>query len=218
LGIPENTIVVLYLVATVSGMISFRRRPGSVRPAGVHRWWVLALGLFCLFVALEETNWGQVYFNFATPELIKRVNYQGDFSLHNLRLPGALPGKQTYWANALSQWLAIALAVAPSLLWISGRLRRFVWRWEVPVPPLLAQAYCAAGALMPSETMRFTTSELPDSMMLPSEMREFSIAVAFAVWLLAERIRHRLYRNIGLVSPTTDQLEATARPPRQAAG
>jgi len=223
LGIMENTIVALYLIATVSALTLFWRRRGAGRPIGLHRWWMLALGLFCLLVALEETNWGQVYFNFETPELIKRINYQGDFSLHNLRLPGPLPGKQTYWANVLSQWLAVVLAAGPSVLWISARLRRFVWRWEIPVPPLLAQAYCAVGALMPSETMMFTKTGLPDSMMLPSEKREFSIAIAFAVWLLAERKRHRLYSDINLLAQAAEQheqdaehLETAAQAPRQA--
>lgn len=223
LGIMENIIVAFYLIATISALTLFFQRRDTGRSVGLHRWWMLALGLFCLLVALEETNWGQVYFNFETPELIKRVNYQGDFSLHNLRLPGPLPGKQTYWANVLSQWLAVVLAAAPCLLWVSAALRRFVWRWEIPIPPLLAQAYCAAGALMPSEAMAFSKTGLPDSMVLPSEKREFSIALAFVVWLLAERSRQRLYRDIDLLPQVAEQqeqdakhLEATARVPRQA--
>jgi hypothetical protein len=120
--------------------------------------------------------------------------------------------------------LAVLLAVAPSLLWISARLRRLVWRWEIPVPPLLAQAYCAAGALMPSEIMRFSTTGLSDSMMLPSEKREFSIAIAFALWLLVERNRHHLYSGINLLAQVAEQqqeaehFDTIAQVPRQAAG
>ncbi len=193
LGIMDNTGVALYLVAVISAVTVVRPRRGEGTTGGLHRWWVMLLGLFCLFVVLEETNWGQIYFAFETPELLKRVNYQGDFSLHNLRMPGAMPLTPTYWANTLSQWLAIAMAVGPALLWVSAGLRRFVWRWEISVPPLLAQAYCAAGALMPPEAMMFNNTEEPVRIMLPSEMREFSIVVAFAIWLLAERNRHRLY-------------------------
>jgi hypothetical protein len=71
--------------------------------------------------------------------------------------------------------------------------------------------------------MMFTKTDVPGSLMLPSEMREFSIAVAFAVWLVAERNRQRLYRDIDLVpqvaEPKTQDVrhfEATARVPRQA--
>lgn len=212
-GILENTAVALFLVGTVSALTVVLRRRDPERPTGLHRWWIMVLGLFCLFVALEETNWGQVYFRFDTPELIGRVNYQGDFSLHNLRLPGALPLTPTYWANALSQWLAAGLAVVPSLLWISSWLQRLVWRWEIPVPPLLAQAYCAAGALMPSEAMMFNNTDTSTRMMLPSEMREFCIAVALAIWLLAELNRRRLYNHVALSSqnapPAIEVVDAT---------
>ncbi len=77
---------------------------------------------------------------------------------------------------------------------------------------------------MPSEIMRFSKTGLPDSMMLPSEKREFSIAIAFALWLLAERNRHRLYGDINLLARVAEQQQAaehfdtTAQVPRQAAG
>lgn len=75
---------------------------------------------------------------------------------------------------------------------------------------------------MPSEVMRFSRTGLPDSMMLPSEMREFSIAIAFALWLLAERNRHRLYSDINLLAQVAEQqqdaehFDSTAQIPRAA--
>jgi len=84
-------------------------------------------------------------------------------------------------------------------------LRRFVWRWEIPVPPLLAQACFAAAALTPSEALRFRGPAVGAHLMLPSEMREFSIVVAFAIWLLAERNRRRLYAPSSLSEQETPQ-------------
>jgi len=185
-GFQENTTVLLYLLGgtlTLRRVLRLRSRGVSV---GLYRWWMFGLSVFCILVALEEANWGQVYFHFGTPELIEQVNYQGDLSLHNLRLPGPLPGRQTYWANVLCWWLAVCGALVPSLLWVSKRLRRFVWTWEIPVPPLLAQGYFAAAALVPRDDMFF------GGLMLPSEMCEFSIAVAFAVWLWTEQNRHSI--------------------------
>ena len=69
---------------------------------------------------------------------------------------------------------------------------------------------------MPNEIMRFSTTGLPDSMMLPSEKREFSIAIAFALWLLAERKRHRLYGDVVLSSQRADQQWRDAEPPETA--
>ena len=75
---------------------------------------------------------------------------------------------------------------------------------------------------MPDEIMRFSKTGLPDSMMLPSEMREFSIAIAFALWLLAERNRHRLYSDMNLLAQVAkpqqdaEHFDTTARGPRAA--
>jgi hypothetical protein len=185
LGIQENLTVLLYLLA---GFLALRQvwrcRGQSILP-GLYKWWSLALGSFCVLVALEEMNYGQVYFQFATPDLMAHVNYQGDFSLHNLRLPDSAPGTQMYWANHVCWGIALLLAAAPSLLWVSPRLRQFVWVLAIPVPPLLAQGYFAAATLTWGDNWMFS------HMMRPTEMREVSMAIAFAVWLWTESLRYR---------------------------
>lgn len=40
------------------------------------------LGLFYFF--MEEISWGQHFFKFTTPELIKNLNHQNEFNLHNI--------------------------------------------------------------------------------------------------------------------------------------
>jgi len=50
---------------------------------------VLALAMF--FGAGEEISWGQRIFGFSTPESIKQVNTQGEFTIHNLEV---FSGKQ----------------------------------------------------------------------------------------------------------------------------
>lgn len=186
-GVLENGTVVLYLPAGMFALaLAFRRR-GQGAAIGFHRWWMVLLAAFCILVALEETNWGQVYFHFRTPELIDRINYQDEFSLHNVWIPPHLPLPQGHWANVLVWWLALAGALGPSLLWMSGRLRRFIWEWEVPVPPLLARGFFAAAAIFPHDRVMFGWQ------MRPSEMREISLAVAFALWVYSERTRPGLY-------------------------
>lgn len=37
-----------------------------------------------LFIAMEEIGWGQQFFDFETPKLIKKYNAQGEFTFHNM--------------------------------------------------------------------------------------------------------------------------------------
>lgn len=206
-GVLENGTVVLYLLAGIFALVLAFRRGGQGAAIGFHRWWMALLAAFCILVALEETNWGQVYFHFRTPELIDRVNYQHDFSLHNIWLPPHLPLPQGYWANVLLWWLALAGAFGPSVLWVSRRLRRVIWEWEVPVPSLLARGFFAAAVLIPHDRMMFGWQ------MRPSEMREFSLAVAFALWVYSERTRLGLYaeRRVEMpLGPTWEEAERIA--------
>ena len=52
---------------------------------------LLLLALVLFFGAGEEISWGQRIFGFSTPESIKQINTQGEFTIHNLEL---FSGKQ----------------------------------------------------------------------------------------------------------------------------
>ncbi|MGE5297191.1 MAG: hypothetical protein ACM3VT_20395 [Solirubrobacterales bacterium] len=188
-GFFENGTAFLYLFAGVCAFVIAFRRHGVGRHVGFHCWWMLLLGAFCIFVAGEEVNWGQVYFHFDTPELFEHANYQNEVSLHNIRLPQYFFLSQMYWANEICMWIALAGAIGPWLLYAAKRLKRLVWTWEIPIPSLLAQGFFAAGALMPLDT----DATIFGWQMRPTEMREFSLAVAFAVWIYSERNRWRIY-------------------------
>lgn len=51
-------------------------------------WWIwtfqLLFSLALLFVAMEEIAWGQWFFGFETPAAFKKINYQGETTLHNI--------------------------------------------------------------------------------------------------------------------------------------
>ena len=46
----------------------------------------IMLSLCFFFVAMEEINWGQVIFKFRTPEFIRTINSQEEFSIHNSKI------------------------------------------------------------------------------------------------------------------------------------
>lgn len=100
-------------IALACGKASWRRRE-RLR-AGHH----LLYGLGCLVVALEEMSWGQMVFNWPTPELLNEHNAQHETSLHNLHLL-----QDHLWSGtALVFAAALALTLLRLLLARSGRLR-----------------------------------------------------------------------------------------------
>ena len=194
-GLLQNLTVFFYGIA---GLLLFRlalRQHHARAGRRLQRWWLLALGIGCVFIAGEEMNWGQTFLHYATPHWLEGANIQQEFSMHNLRLPGSLSGK--HWANEILWWLAIVGgAVLPFALMYSGTFRRMAWMLELPIPPWLAQVYWLAAALIPRDGWllgRLTRDNIP------SELREVTIALAVAIW--AWSLRRGAFRSHRTHSP-----------------
>lgn len=111
---------------------------------GVHRNWpmlLLAGGLLLMF--LEEISWGQRIFSLATPDWLRRVNIQEEWTLHNLRF-----FHPSLNDNRLKQiWLyasVVYLGVMPLLGAAIPTLRRALISWDIP----LASWQLALAALL----------------------------------------------------------------------
>ena len=186
-GVFETGTVICYLfvmiLAFALALPHFQRKT-----RGLAKWWLVVICFGSLFVALEETNWGQLYLRYRTPDLIQHVNYQGEFSFHNVELPWVLP-LQVYWANEVLWSLAILGGLAlPCFLLTSRQVRRWLWAWEVPVPPWISQAFFFSAALVPRD--RAVLGQFQSNNM-PSELREFAIAVGVAIWFLIRFVEPR---------------------------
>lgn len=76
---------------------------------------LLVYGFYAVFscallvVAMEEIAWGQWFFGFETPSALKKINVQGEFTIHNIR---GLHGKAEFFRAAfglgglLGVWLS----------------------------------------------------------------------------------------------------------------
>lgn len=75
-----------FIAAMVGGLwglvVAFQSRRRGVRAISTAFYLLVAIGL--LFFALEEISWAQRVIHFKTPEVMKEVNEQGEFNLHNL--------------------------------------------------------------------------------------------------------------------------------------
>ncbi len=174
-GVFETLTVVCYLFSGLLALklvLPFFRRNA---PGGLLRWWLIGLTFGCLFIAFEEINWGDLYFHYKTSDFIRQCNAQNDVSLHNIPLPFL----GTWWANNLSQFIAICGGVLlPILIWISKYFRRGMLASEAPLPPWISQAYFFVAAIIPQDNvLQLQRSNIP------SELREITIAIGVVIWL-----------------------------------
>lgn len=182
-GVFETITVLAYL-----GGAGFALRTvwpslrGGFRPGTLRRWFLLAAAAGCFLIAAEETDWGQTYFEYATPETFEHANIQNDLSLHNLALPESFG--VTRWANWVLTLMALGLGgIVPLLLFTSAPFRRLVHALDLPLPPYWSQAVLFFAALIPEIEGRFIRNNVG------SELREVTIAVAICVWLASVKAR-----------------------------
>ncbi len=176
-GVFETITVLAYLAgAGVAFRAVWPALRSGFRPGTLRRWFLLTAAAGCFLIAAEETDWGQTYFRYATPETFEQANIQSDLSLHNLALPESFG--VTRWANWVLTLMALGLGgVLPLLLHASAAFRRIVYALDVPLPPAWSMMVLFAAALIPEIEGRFVRNNVG------SELREVSIAVAIAVWL-----------------------------------
>lgn len=182
-GVTETATVLSYLLAAGLAVDASRRCFGARAVGGGRRWILLGLAAFCLLVAGEETDWGQTYLRYDTPKSIEIANIQGDFSLHNLAPPESVPG--TRWANWALRFIGWTLGgLLPLLLATSSGFRRFIHAVDIPIPPIWSMAVLFLAACLPEFEGVYRRNNIG------SELREFSIGIAIAVWLWAAWRQH----------------------------
>ncbi|MDX8410683.1 MAG: hypothetical protein R8K46_02255 [Mariprofundaceae bacterium] len=100
----------------------------------------MLFALFLLVIAGEEVSWGQHWIGFSTPEMIGRINVQGETNLHNIG---------SYWIDHLSVFLMLNyLVVWPVLGYIYPQLHYVMNHFSLPVAPLGVSLVALLGLLM----------------------------------------------------------------------
>ncbi len=175
-GPLETLTVIAYVVAAVFALLGFRQSTGEGRKPGLRRWVLLVAAAGAFLIAAEETDWGQVYLQYETPESFEAANIQQDLSLHNLAPPGIVPG--TRWANWVLRGLGFGLGgIVPLLVYTVPLFRRWMWAWQIPIPPFVCQCLLFVSAFIPE------AADLYHRNNVGSEIREVTIAVAVVLWM-----------------------------------
>lgn len=77
------TFVFLFLGGILGLLLAVRaKRRGW---GNVAAWFYLFFSIGMIFTAMEEVAWGQWFFGFQTPAMVREINAQGEFTLHNVR-------------------------------------------------------------------------------------------------------------------------------------
>jgi hypothetical protein len=166
------------LVGGVLGIVLAVRERRRGRGLAVWLFYLIfAVGL--IFIAGEETSWGQDFYRYQTPGFFARHNEQGDLTLHNL---DGMNGRNHFLRLGFGAGGLIGL-----LGWKSERFRDIappralqVWFWLIALKSVLDIHFISsAGGNMPS----YIISEL-------SEVIEMLIAMAglLYVWLNGRRL------------------------------
>lgn len=83
----NHPVELLTFVAALAGgvlglSLAWRARKNGEKPFVV--WCYAALGAGLIFVGMEEVAWGQQFLGFASPEVWRSINVQGETTLHNV--------------------------------------------------------------------------------------------------------------------------------------
>ena len=159
----------------------------AVRPTFDWRldWFLLGLGAFCLFVALEEISWGQRVFGYRPPEYFLEENFQQEFNLHNI-VDSSL---RKLALRVVILGYGVVLPVCMLVPGLGGFLRKI----GVVAPPLwLAPAYLVTGIAYITYPLRFTGEWVElmlgfcflfSALALPDQRRDLArVGTSVAMW------------------------------------
>ena len=74
----------IFLLGGILGLLLAKKAKSNNERFFVYGFYIL-FSFALLFVAMEEISWGQLFFKFPTPEALRAINIQKEFTLHNIR-------------------------------------------------------------------------------------------------------------------------------------
>ena len=103
-------------------------------------WFLLGVGVFCFFVALEEISWGQRLFGYRPPAYFLEQNFQQEFNFHNV--------VDTDLRLLALKAVILGFGVVLPAVWLIPPIRRLCWKIAIVPPPIFfAPAFLATYCL-----------------------------------------------------------------------
>ena len=162
----------LFFLLTAIAFIVLATRPKLYRFENknrkyTERLYFLLLGILFVFAFGEEISWGQRIFDYATPEAINKVNVQGEFNLHNMKIfhHSTSEGIKKTGVSALLTMARLFymvflfyLLVIPIGCRFNSRFKKFVHTVRLPVPHVIFGALFVFNILF-AKTLRLIYEE-----------------------------------------------------------
>lgn len=168
----ESIQFLVFFTATVQGLVLAWHMAVQGETWYVWGFYLLfAGGLF--FITMEEIAWGQQYLHFNSPEFVKAINEQNEFTLHNV---GPLQAR----TDILNTLFGIGGLVG---VWLSTRGRFY----KIGVPVVLAVWYgliLLVGGLDVVSDLVFLGEQVSFTMNKQTETVELLIALAGLLYLV----------------------------------
>lgn len=136
-GLLEWATFWAFFIAAVLSVVAALRQH---KTSGTLPWFLAGVGLFCLFVALEEISWGQRLLGYRPPDYFLDKNFQQEFNLHNV--------VATRWRKLALSAIIVGYGVLLPLLQLWPTAGRLITRLGVIAPPIgLLPTFMAAYVL-----------------------------------------------------------------------
>ena len=121
----ENTTFAAFLLGAVLGAAAAIRSSRSGEHHFVTSFYALASAALFL-IAMEEVNWGQLFIEFETPEIIRKLTKHREMSIHKRHL---IDGQSEYLRMivCVGMWLLLLPWRSPHLQKIA--MPRVLWTW-----------------------------------------------------------------------------------------
>lgn len=125
--IEDITALTLFLTSVFFWIAAYKVK-------GLMRFALVLVALVFIFGSGEEISWGQRIFGFRTPDEFKKVNTQGEFNLHNIKLDDVKLNKVIF-GTVMYTGIFLYFIVIPALY----QFKSFLHTWKymlIPVPKL----------------------------------------------------------------------------------
>lgn len=189
-GIAEHGTVLVLLPAIIAGLVIVRHYRQQL-PSWLLTWvlgWILA----CIYFAGEEASWGQHYFRWSSPEVLKSINDQQETNIHNIsswfdQKPRTLVELWIVFAGLL---LPLLRRFRPRALWADRPEFRWFWPTPIGIPAVLVFLFSFVVGVIAKSTGRVDLHQLGSN-----ELREFYVALFLSTYLLSLWFRLRQRRH-----------------------
>ncbi len=169
-GLWENAQLLFLLFGIIFYLKYFlHHRPASLRG----RWMGVAVfSLLLLFIAGEESNWGQIWLHFETPKILEIRNIEGEANLHELSFSGI---SLESWAGFVVHLLLLLYGIIlPVCAYTISNVQALLDKIHCPVPHVSVALLAVIALGIHNEWVISSLLQLPSPAFVwdASELRE----------------------------------------------